>query len=235
MNVVDNSILTFLNQFAHRWYVLDSGVVFAATNSLAKGGVIAAVLWWIWFDHHQDQFRHQEILVSTLAATAVAILAARALALALPFSTRPLYNPDLHFQHPFNAESVRLEGWSSFPSDHAALFFALATGIFVCSRPMGVLAFLHAFFIIGLPRVYLGIHYPTDVIVGALMGSITAYLFTTLKARQVISWLPIQWMHKHPGSFYACFFLASWQIVTLFSGLLEVLRAVRVLLRPHIG
>jgi undecaprenyl-diphosphatase len=235
MNFFDSFILTFLNQFAHRWYALDSAMVFLAENSLVKGGFIAAVLWWIWFDL-QDRSRHEEILISTLAASAVAVLAARALALALPFSTRPLYDPDLHFQQAFNVESIHLDGWSSFPSDHAALFFALATGIFVSYRGMGVLAFLHAFFIVSLPRVYLGIHYPTDVIVGAMMGSIITYLFTTPKARQVISWLPIQWMHKHPSSFYACFFLASWQLVTLFNGLLEVLRPfARVLLRRQIG
>ena len=77
MNVFDSSILTFLNQFAHHWYALDSAMVFAATQNLAKGGVIAAAIWGIWFDHHQDQRRNQAILVSTLVAGGVAILAAR--------------------------------------------------------------------------------------------------------------------------------------------------------------
>ena len=225
MNAFDSSILTFLNQFAHRWYPLDGAMYYAATYNLVKGGVIAAALWWIWFDRHQEQPRKQEILVSTLAASAVAILLARALALSLPFRTRPLYNADLAFQHPFNVEYLDLEAWSSFPSDHVTLFFALAIGIFLCSRAMGVLAFLHAFFVITLPRVYLGIHAPTDVIVGALMGSLIAYLFTRPRAREVINRLPIQWMHKHPGSFYACFFLLSWQVATLFQAIREILHS----------
>src|SRR2546427_5402516 len=68
MNAFDSSILTFLNQFAHRWYPLDGAMYYAATYNLVKGGVIAAALWWIWFDRHQEQPRKQEILVSTLAA-----------------------------------------------------------------------------------------------------------------------------------------------------------------------
>src|SRR5438093_5604472 len=93
------------------------------------------------------------------------------------------------------------------------------------ARTLGVLAFLHAFFVITLPRVYLGIHAPTDVIVGALMGSMIAYLFTRPRAREVINRLPIQWMHKHPGSFYACFFLLSWQVATLFQAIREILHS----------
>lgn len=231
MNIFDSSILTFLNQFAHHWYTLDSAMVFAATQNLAKGGVVAAVLWGIWFDHHQDQRRNQAILVSTLAAGAVAILAARVATLALPFRARPLYNLDLHFQHPFNVESIQFENWSSFPSDHATLFFALAVGIFLCSKPVGVLALLHAFFVISFPRVYLGIHYPTDVVVGALMGSTIAYLFATPKVRALIDWLPTQWMERHPGSFYACFFLMSGQIATLFQAPRTLLRVFALHLR----
>ena len=226
MNVFDSSILTFLNQFAHRWYAFDAAMYYAATYNLVKGGVIAAALWWVWFDHHQEQPRKQEILVSTLAASAVAILLARALALSLPFRTRPIYDLDLQFQRPFKVENLDLETWSSFPSDHVTLFFALAIGIFLSSRIMGVLAFLHAFFVISLPRVYLGIHAPTDVIGGALMGSAIAYLFTRPRARKAINRLPIQWLHRHPGSFYACFFLLSWQVATLFQAIRDILRAL---------
>ena len=106
---------------------------YAATYNLVKRGVIAAALWWIWFDRHQEQPRKQEILVSTLAASAVAILLARALALSLPFRTRPIYDLDLQFQRPFKVENLDLETWSSFPSDHVTLFSALAIGIFLCS------------------------------------------------------------------------------------------------------
>jgi hypothetical protein len=60
-----------------------------------------------------------------------------------------------------------LSGWSSFPSDHACLFFALATGLCLISPVIGGLALLHASLIVSLPRIYLGLHYPTDVLAGA--------------------------------------------------------------------
>jgi|ERR1051326_6297459 undecaprenyl-diphosphatase len=225
MNIFDSSILSLLNQFARHWYVLDSAMVFVAAQDLPKGGVIVAALWGIWFNHHRDQRRNQSILISSVAAGAIAILAARLAVLVLPFRVRPLYDPDLHFQHPFNVESIQLENWSSFPSDHATLFFALAVGIFLCCKRMGVLTLLYVFFVISFPRVYLGFHYPTDVIVGALMGSTLAYLFATPRVRTIIEWLPMQWIDTYPRSFYACFFLVSWQMAQLFgSPLFHTLR-----------
>jgi PAP2 superfamily len=96
---------------------------------------------------------------------------------------------------------------------------------------VGVLALLHAFFVVSVPRVYLGIHYPTDVIAGLLMGSTMAYLFATPKLRAVIDRLPIQWMQRYPGSFYACFFLVSWQIATLFQAPRTLLHAFTLYLK----
>ncbi|CAO0831130.1 hypothetical protein SMICM17S_13106 [Streptomyces microflavus] len=51
----------------------------------------------------------------------------------------------------------------SFVSDHATLAMALAVGIFVANRKFGFVALGLALFA-GVSRVYMGVHYPTDVI-----------------------------------------------------------------------
>jgi undecaprenyl-diphosphatase len=66
----------------------------------------------------------------------------------------------------------------SFPSDHAAAAFAIAFAVFAFSRRVGA-AFLVAATLIGLSRIALGMHYPSDVLVGMLVGLASAALVTT--------------------------------------------------------
>jgi undecaprenyl-diphosphatase len=56
----------------------------------------------------------------------------------------------------------------SFPSAHATSSFAVATAM-ARVEPLGALAFVLAL-ALALGRPYLGMHYPSDVLVGALLG-----------------------------------------------------------------
>jgi undecaprenyl-diphosphatase len=67
----------------------------------------------------------------------------------------------------------------SFPSDHASAAFAIAFAVLAFSRRAGVL-FLAVATLIGLSRIALGMHYPSDVLAGALVGFGAAVLVTTL-------------------------------------------------------
>ena len=73
------------------------------------------------------------------------------------FRARPLNEPQLSFQLPYGSVPAGFEGASSFPSDHAVLFFALAAGLFLASRRVGSLALIYVSLVICLPRVYLGV------------------------------------------------------------------------------
>jgi len=57
----------------------------------------------------------------------------------------------------------------SFPSGHAASSFAAAAAIFYWNRKAGLAAFVLAF-LIAFSRLYLFVHYPSDVLAGALLG-----------------------------------------------------------------
>ena len=64
----------------------------------------------------------------------------------------------------------------SFPSGHAAVSFVIAVILFRrLPKTIGIPAFVLAV-LVSLSRLYLGVHYPTDVLVGALSGSVLAYL-----------------------------------------------------------
>ena len=61
----------------------------------------------------------------------------------------------------------------SFPSDHAAAAFAIAT-IAILVRPRLGTAVVLLAVIVGYARVYVGAHYPGDVLGGALVGIVVA-------------------------------------------------------------
>lgn len=63
----------------------------------------------------------------------------------------------------------------SFPSDHAVMAGAAATGLWLVSRVLGVLATLAAL-VMAFARVYIAAHYPWDVLAGLLLGAVVALL-----------------------------------------------------------
>jgi len=68
----------------------------------------------------------------------------------------------------------------SFPSGHTSASFAGATAIYAMNKKWGIAAFVFAT-LMGFSRLYLGVHFPTDVLVGAFLGwamaSITIIVF----------------------------------------------------------
>lgn len=61
----------------------------------------------------------------------------------------------------------------SFPSDHATMAGACAAGLLLASRRIG-LAALAAALVMAADRVYVGAHYPADVVAGLLLGAAVA-------------------------------------------------------------
>ncbi len=69
----------------------------------------------------------------------------------------------------------------SFPSNHAQLSFVLATIVFSFYRKPGLILFLLSL-IIGLGRIYVGVHYPSDVLGGAVIGILLAIAILKVSA-----------------------------------------------------
>jgi undecaprenyl-diphosphatase len=78
---------------------------------------------------------------------------------------------------------------TSFPSDHAILAFAVTTVLATVSRTLG--AWLFAFSLVLLvARIYIGVHYPTDVIGGALLGALSAWVVVSVaRVPRVARWI----------------------------------------------
>jgi undecaprenyl-diphosphatase len=221
MNSFDSSIITFVNGFSRTSWALDQTINLFAHTGLFKGGVLTIALWWAWFKK-DNETENRRIILATLFAGAFAIFIARLLALTLPFRPRPAHNPELVFQLPHGVMAGNLEGWSSFPSDHAALLFALATGVFFISRLLGVLIAIHLFVIIVLTRIYLGLHYPTDLLAGALLGIVMTWMAISTNMFRYFTQIGTRLYDNKPAVFYPLFFFFTYQIATMFIDLRDL-------------
>jgi undecaprenyl-diphosphatase len=78
---------------------------------------------------------------------------------------------------PFEAHHVHLfvsaSADPSFPSDHATAAFAIAIALLLRNRRVGWLALAMAA-VISVSRVAVGVHYPSDVLGGAVIGTLAA-------------------------------------------------------------
>jgi undecaprenyl-diphosphatase len=91
---------------------------------------------------------------------------------------RPTYNIEIR-EKVHTVDGYR-GGEYGFISSHAANSFAIAVFVFLLMRPtkrlLVISLFLYAF-VTCFSRIYLGVHYPLDILGGALLGSILAFVF----------------------------------------------------------
>jgi undecaprenyl-diphosphatase len=217
-----------------------------SNDLLLKGGVLMAAMWWIWFStssrrssaasegemlcapDEQARADRRTILLG-FCGTVIALVIARTLEVLGRFRWRPLNYPEM-FHVPFGVDistSAYFRNDNCFPSDHAALFFGLATILFLLRRRIGVIAYLYAAIVISLPRVYLMLHYPTDIIVGGLLGATCVVATCGLGQHLgIIRWFSdklIDWSIRRPASFYACLFVWCFSVAEMFEGVRMVL------------
>jgi undecaprenyl-diphosphatase len=91
--------------------------------------------------------------------------------------------PDRVAQNVPLARHVKMPASRSFPSGHAAAAFAFATGVGQVLPPAAVpLRALAA--LVAYSRIHTGVHYPGDVVIGALMGTALAQVTTQALERR---------------------------------------------------
>lgn len=215
MNSFDFATVTYINSFAGHAEWFDALMHGFTTNYLLKGAPLMALLYACWFFQEKDPVATQANRSRLLAAIAASVLApvvARLIALSLPTRIRPVNDPLMHFTLPLTMVPGRAVAfdWSCFPSDTAALYFALAMGVMAVSRRLGLVAMALAV-TASFARVYTGVHYPTDILTGGLIGVV---VFVGIERTALISWIakPALYLQdRNPGLFYAVFFLVTDQ------------------------
>lgn len=75
---------------------------------------------------------------------------------------------------------------NSFPSDHTILFFSLCVTYWLFKRGWGFLMIIVAI-IVGISRIWVGVHYPADVFVGSIISILSAVMVYYVVPKQRIT------------------------------------------------
>jgi undecaprenyl-diphosphatase len=163
---VDWSILEHLNGYLARHdAVEDSWVAYVDLSEVLFLGLLA----WLFFatrGNTRRSARHGAIAagLSSSLALSLGLVISHALDRPRPFVEDP-GAVHLFTQHAADA---------GFPSDHATAGFAIAVAILLRNRRYGILALVMAT-VLAVGRVAVGVHFPSDVAAGALLGTLAAF------------------------------------------------------------
>ena len=159
-----------INQFAGRFSWLDSlAVFFARYFEFFLILVLALFL-------AKDYKKYWRMVVQAAASAILARLVIVELIRWLWPRTRPFVENNVNLLFNYNPSAA------SFPSGHAAFYFAIAAVIYFYNKKIGILFFLAAF-LISLARIFVGVHWPSDIIAGALVGIFSGWLIILFSRR----------------------------------------------------
>lgn len=174
------AISQYLHNFAGQSVCLDSIIIFNA--KYLPYLMVATLIFFIIFG--KDKRQELKMIIYAAASVVLSRLVITEIIRYLYHSPRPFMVYDF--------TPLLYDYANSFPSGHAAFFFALATIIFLFHKKWGV-AYFTGGFIIGISRIMAGIHWPLDILGGLVVGMISAILIYSASRRilQRIKWLKL--------------------------------------------
>ena len=170
---MDFYLFQLINNFAGRWRPLDWFGIFCAEYLIfAMAFVIIA-----WTIFNKNNRRADTVIILEI------ILAAF-----FSYLTKIVINLIYFRPRPFSAHDVSLlisrisDG--SFPSAHTFLSFAMAFGIYLYNKKLGIVLLISAA-LVSISRIYVGVHYPLDILGGMVLAGLAVYAVNKINWKKI--------------------------------------------------
>ncbi|NOX81729.1 MAG: phosphatase PAP2 family protein [Alphaproteobacteria bacterium] len=218
---MEASIAIFLSGAREATPNFTQAVIYLADSYLLKGGVLIALLFIAAAPARRRFFSSDNLHIPrTAGAVLISTLVSRMLQLILP-----------HRDRPFTAQvseyvDAGYVGMSSFPSDHAVLMTTIATAIFIRNRTLGLIAFGWTLAAILAPRIYLGLHHPSDILAGVALGAGICWAVMRAPAPPGFRTWVETLETKYPAPLYLLAFLFAFETARNFGDARAVARMV---------
>lgn len=174
---LDISLFRIVNGWAGRLDLLDGFGIFAAVFLLPLLGVLLLLAAFT-VKRLREEHWYEMPLKALIAAGigyivryALGILVARPRPFVALQDVNALVLTDVH------------EAYRSFPSGHATLAFAIAFTVYKQDRDWGI-AFLILAAVVAMGRVFVGVHFPLDIVAGALVGICSGWIVSWFERRE---------------------------------------------------
>ncbi|WPC39966.1 undecaprenyl-diphosphatase [Clostridium sp. JS66] len=163
-----------INNLANKNALLDKIMIFFSKDVPYIFMAVTALVFILGVIKKNEEFR--KVSVNTFIITVINLM--------LSFIIGSVYYVDRPFVHNKVNLLVPHVKDASFPSDHATGTMSIALGLRKYNRILGIIMTILSI-IVGFSRVYVGNHYPLDVIGAYAMVFITSYLYNLLLKNKV--------------------------------------------------
>lgn len=175
MNSVNISLFRLINDLGFQLKFMNPIIAF-----IAEYGVFLLAFWMIlcWFSTH-EKVHARVVLLGSLISFLISEVIGKVLGTFIEHPQPFAALPDV-------TQLISHEIDNSFPSDHTILFFSICMMFFLGSKSSKRVFYLIAASIVGIARIWAGVHYPIDILVAALIGILVASILYPIITRSKV-------------------------------------------------
>ncbi len=237
---LDVAIVLFFNKFCGKSQFWDTlALLFLSVDAL-RTAILVALTVGIWqYGKSKSDISAQKRVLYVLFSI-ILTLGIIEILNALIDSSRPIVTLGNLIYNPITTSDTQLlwkDGWvrnpkhGSFPSDTVALLATIACGLFFWNRILGSIAFLFVLIAGIIPRLYFGLHYPSDMVFGVIIAILSSIIIEKISFFKSLSEKILKVEKKFPYLFGVFGFYLAYIIAEKFI----LLRKLPVWIRSMFG
>ncbi len=221
----DIAPVLFLNNYCGKSLFLDTlQLIFLSVDAI-RTAILVALIMGIWeYGRVQNDIKANKKVIAILFSIILSLGIIETLNAVIQ-SPRPIVTYESQMRAPLLTNDtkplwknswVRNEKHGSFPSDTVALLGTLAFGIFFWNRSLGIIAILYVIISGIIPRLYFGLHYPSDMFLGLLIAFISTITIDRINLFNKLSEKIIKTINSSPYLYGAIGFYTAYIISEKF-------------------